>query len=91
MKTDWEFGLFIERLNDSFECGNSYNAIPGDIVKIIKGRKFKKGTRFVILNEELCKDKYNRVVAKYWRTTSGKKVLQHNCIIVDNILFRKEK
>lgn len=74
--------LIQKRCEESKQAGHSAWAKVGDTIEVYKGRKYPKGTRFVIKGETTWQDMYGRTRAWYWITECGKKVDKFNCIIV---------
>lgn len=69
--------LFQERLGK-----DGFWAEPGDIIEVVKGRKFPKGQRFVFRKRYEFKDIYGRTQAFYCYTEDHQKVNSDNVIIV---------
>ena len=46
-------------------------AKPGDIIEVIKGRKFPIGSKFTVKKSYEFKDNYGRTQAMYWITEEG--------------------
>lgn len=82
MQEQYKRYLLQQRCEESKKEGHSANAKIGDTIVVYKGRKYPKGTRFVIKAESTYTDVYGRARAWYWITECGKKVDQFNCIIV---------
>ena len=71
-----------QQIEYSKQEGHSFYAKAGDVIEVYKGRKFPKGTRFVIKSETTWKDCYGKTRVWYWITECGQKVDKSNCIIV---------
>ena len=71
-----------KRINESKLDGHSLRAEVGDTIEVYKGRKYPIGTRFIVKDECVWKDRYGREQAFYWITTTGVKVDKFNCVIV---------
>lgn len=82
MQEKYKEYLIQQRCEESKKEGHSLFAKIGDTIEVYKGRKYPKGTRFVIKSESTYRDMYGRARAYYWITECGKKVDKFNCIIV---------
>ena len=71
------------RIHESRKRGNSVQAQPGDTIEVYKGRKFPKGSRFVVKSEYTYYNTFGNAVGFYWRTACGKIVPKFNSIIVE--------
>jgi hypothetical protein len=71
-----------EIINKSKEEEHSWDAIAGDVIEVIRGRKYPIGSRYVVQKEYTYYDQYHRPQGYYWVTTTGERIQKHNCVIV---------
>lgn len=61
-----------------------YNGVilPGDVVKVVKGRKVPIGTTGTVINKKPYFDRYGRQVATYVYLDNGQRTNENNCVLV---------
>ena len=56
---------------------------PGDLIQIIKGRKYKPGTTGKVKDIKPYYDKYHRFICNYLYLETGEKVSADNCKLIE--------